>query len=102
MKEVTRSRSPESATIAEAVPAVIDVQAIAPHERHELIFASFNRLPQGGALELVNDHDPAPLHRQFKSNFHGLFTWDYLEQGPERWRVRIGKAPGNCCGSCGG
>ncbi len=100
MKEVTRSRTADTATITEAVAATIDVRSLAPHERHERIFASFNGLPQGGALELVNDHDPAGLHRQFKSNFHGLFTWDYLEQGPELWRVRIGKAPGNCCGSC--
>jgi uncharacterized protein (DUF2249 family) len=100
MREVSRSRTAESATTAEAVAATIDVRAIAHHERHEQIFSSFNGLPQGGALELVNDHDPAPLHRQFKSHFHGLFTWDYLEQGPEIWRVRIGKAPGNCCGSC--
>jgi len=100
MREVIRPRAAEFVTISEATPATIDVRTIAAHERHELIFSSFKGLPQGGALELVNDHDPAPLHRQFKSNFHGLFTWDYLEQGPELWRVRIGKAPGNCCGSC--
>lgn len=100
LREVTRSRTDASATAGEAIQSTIDVRTIAPHERHALIFSSFNALPQGGALELLNDHDPAPLYRQFKSNFHGLFTWDYLEQGPELWRVRIGKAPGNCCGSC--
>ncbi len=100
MREVTRSRTAESATTAQAVPATIDVRSVASHERHERIFSTFNALPQGATMELVNDHDPAPLHRQFKSNLHGLFTWDYLEQGPELWRVRIGKAPGNCCGSC--
>lgn len=82
--------------------STIDVRTIVPQERHALIFSTFNAMPQGAALELVNDHDPAPLHHQFKSNLHGLFTWDYLEQGPTLWRVRIGKAPGNCCGSCGG
>lgn len=100
MREVTRSRNAESATTTEAAPALIDARTFAPQERHDRIFSSFNALPQGGAMDLLNDHDPAPLHRQFKSNFHGLFTWDYLEQGPELWRVRIGKAPGNCCGSC--
>lgn len=100
MREVTRSRTAEPATVSEAIPSTIDVRTIAPNERHEHIFSSFNALPQGAALELVNDHDPAPLYRQFKSNFHGLFTWDYLEQGLDLWRVRIGKAPGNCCGAC--
>ncbi|MCL4773097.1 MAG: DUF2249 domain-containing protein [Burkholderiaceae bacterium] len=100
MREVIRPRAVESATISEAVPATIDVRTIAPGERHDRIFSAFKALPQGGALELMNDHDPQPLYRQFKSNFHGLFTWDYLEQGPDLWRVRIGRAPGNCCGSC--
>lgn len=99
MREVTRSRT-ESATTTEAAPALIDARTFAEQERHDRIFASFNALPQGGLLDLINDHDPAPLYRKFKSSFHGLFTWDYLEQGPELWRVRIGKAPGNCCGSC--
>lgn len=100
MREVTRSRTAESTSLAEVVPETIDVRTIVPNERHDRIFAAFNALPQGGAFELVNDHDPVPLNRQFKSSFHGLFTWDYLEQGPEIWRVRIAKAPGNCCGSC--
>lgn len=100
MREVIRSRTAESATTGEAAPSIIDVRAIVPNERHDRIFSSFNALPQGAALELINDHDPAPLHRQFKSSLHGLFTWDYLEQGPDLWRVRLGKAPGNCCGSC--
>lgn len=80
----------------------IDVRTIAPHERHARIFSTFASLPAGAAIELVNDHDPQPLHRQFKSSFHGQFTWDYVEQGPATWRVRIGKAAGNCCGGCGG
>lgn len=80
----------------------IDVRTIVPQERHGHIFSSFAALPAGAALELVNDHDPQPLYRQFKSDFHGQFTWDYIEQGPETWRVRIGKEAGNCCGSCGG
>lgn len=100
MREVTRSRTLESSTIDAAIASTIDIRPVDPAERHDLVFSSFNALPDGAALELVNDHDPAPLHRQFKSKFHGLFTWDYFEQGPELWRVRIGKAPGNCCGSC--
>jgi uncharacterized protein (DUF2249 family) len=80
----------------------IDVRTIVPHERHSRIFSSFTALPSGAALELVNDHDPQPLYRQFKSDFHGQFTWEYLEQGPATWRVRIGKEAGNCCGGCGG
>jgi uncharacterized protein (DUF2249 family) len=100
IREAIRSKTEASATAGDAVHATIDVRTIAPNECHNVIFSSFNALPQGAAMELVNDHDPAPVHRLFKSNLHGLFTWDYLEQGPALWRVRIAKAPGNCCGSC--
>ena len=38
---------------------------------------------------LVNDHDPLPLYFQFSCEHSGRFRWDYLEQGPTVWRVRI-------------
>ncbi|HYD76955.1 DUF2249 domain-containing protein [Ramlibacter sp.] len=86
----------------------IDVRTIAPRERHALIFSTFDALSIGQALELVNDHDPRPLYYQFNDRTPGQFEWNYLEQGPDTWRVAITrlKAPhgsdGSCCGSCGG
>jgi uncharacterized protein (DUF2249 family) len=41
---------------------------------------------------LVNDHDPKPLYYQFQAELGPIFTWDYLETGPEVWKVRITKA----------
>jgi uncharacterized protein (DUF2249 family)/iron-sulfur cluster repair protein YtfE (RIC family) len=70
---------------------LLDVREIAPRQRHEMIFDRFNALKPGEALVLVNDHDPKPLYYQFKAELDGLFTWDYLEQGPEVWQVRIGR-----------
>ena len=46
----------------------------------------------GAAFVLVNDHDPKPLYYQFNAEQAGQFTWEYLEQGPETWRVRVGKS----------
>ena len=40
---------------------------------------------------LVNDHDPKPLYYQFEAEHKGDFTWEYLESGPEVWRVDIGR-----------
>lgn len=74
-----------------ATPTVIDVREIVPRERHPLIFATFEALAPGDAFELVNDHDPKPLRYQFAAEMPEAFTWDYLEEGPERWRVRIGR-----------
>jgi len=83
----------------------IDVRSIAPRERHPLIFGTFDRLAAGEALLLVNDHDPKPLFYQFQAESKGGFTWDYLESGPEVWRVKIGKpgigAAPAVVGSCG-
>ncbi|MBF6593441.1 MAG: DUF2249 domain-containing protein [Thermaceae bacterium] len=69
----------------------LDVRSIAPRERHPQIFNLFDGLKPGEAFELVNDHDPKPLFYQFNAERGGQFGWDYLEQGPEVWRVRIGK-----------
>lgn len=73
------------------VKATLDVRTIIPPQRHPLIFNTFEGLQNGEAFELVNDHDPKPLYYQFKFEREGHFTWDYLEQGPQVWRVRIGK-----------
>lgn len=88
----------------------IDVRTIAPRDRHPLIFSTFRELPAGQAMELVNDHDPRPLYYQFNAQMPGQFAWDYLENGPDIWRVAITRtqdapAPeaGNCCGGgCSG
>jgi len=69
----------------------IDVRTIIPRERHPLIFDTFQKLSPGDAFLLVNDHDPKPLYYQFQAELGEPFQWDYLESGPEVWKVRIGK-----------
>jgi uncharacterized protein (DUF2249 family) len=69
----------------------IDVRTIVPRERHPLIFRAFESLKPGENFELVNDHDPKPLYYQFQAEVGPQFDWHYLEQGPEVWRVRIGR-----------
>ena len=69
----------------------IDVRTIVPRERHPLIFNTFHELQPGGSFLLVNDHDPKPLYYQFQAELGGKFKWEYLESGPDVWKVRIGK-----------
>ena len=73
----------------------LDVRREIPMRRHELIFETFHGLGGGQGFELINDHDPKPLYYQFAAEHAGEFTWDYLEEGPEVWRVRIGKTDGS-------
>ncbi len=76
---------------AEALP-VLDVRALPPREKHPTIFATFDTLEPGASFLLLNDHDPVPLRYQFMAERPNAFTWEYVEQGPEIWRVEIGRA----------
>jgi uncharacterized protein (DUF2249 family) len=69
----------------------LDVRDEVPARRHQLIFETYGALKSGDAFVLVNDHDPKPLYYQFDAEHNGEFSWDYLEQGPDVWRVRIGR-----------
>ena len=67
----------------------IDVRTIQPRDRHPLIFRTFDDLNPGESFELVNDHAPKPLYYQFLHERTDQFEWEYLEEGPDVWRVRI-------------
>jgi uncharacterized protein (DUF2249 family) len=69
----------------------LDVREIVPRLRHQQIFTTFENLKPGEAFTIINDHDPKPLYYVFQAERSGQFSWDYLEQGPELWRVRIGR-----------
>jgi uncharacterized protein (DUF2249 family) len=69
----------------------IDVRPIPRPLRHALVFSMFDQLAPRTALELVSDHDPRPLRYLFDVKRDGEFDWAYLENGPQVWRVRIGK-----------
>lgn len=71
---------------------VLDVRTLPPAQRHSQIFQTFDDLHTGEAFVLVNDHDPKPLYYQLSAERAGQLRWEYLEQGPEDWQVRIGKA----------
>jgi uncharacterized protein (DUF2249 family) len=69
----------------------LDVRNEPPGRRHQLIFDAYDGLGPDTGFELVNDHDPKRLYNQFAAEHKGSFTWEYLEQGPEVWRIRIGR-----------
>lgn len=70
---------------------VLDIRAIPPMNRHPLIFDQFEALKTDESFILINDHDPKPLYYQFQAERTDQFIWEYLEQGPQAWRVRIGR-----------
>ena len=66
-----------------------DVRPIPPREKHPTIFSTFDALDEGDYFVLVND--PVPLKHQFNFERPGQIGWEYLEQGPELWRVKISR-----------
>lgn len=68
---------------------VLDLRSIPRGQRHPLVFARLAEMPSGESFTLVNDHDPVPLRRQLESQFINQIAWDYVERGPEVFRVRI-------------
>jgi uncharacterized protein (DUF2249 family) len=71
--------------------AVVDARQYEPKDKHTVIFNTFFALSSGEKMELINDHDPRPLHYQFIMEHEKEFEWEYLEEGPEIWRVSISK-----------
>ena len=67
----------------------LDVTQIEPRKKHPTIFETFDALEAGESFVLRNDHDPVPLRYQFQAERPEQFEWQYLEQGPELWRVRL-------------
>ncbi len=72
----------------------LDVRRFPHGQRHDVIFTTFDALAAGAAFVLVNDHDPKPLRYQLEAQHAGRYHWDYLEVGPDIWRVRIGRPAG--------
>lgn len=71
--------------------ATVNATEYPPHLKHKVIFETFNNLQPSEAMLLINDHDPVPLRFQFESMHAGNFAWEYIEQGPTTFQVKISK-----------
>ena len=69
----------------------LDVTRIEPRLKHPKIFEAFDALGEGEAFVIYNDHDPKPLYYQLLGERGDIFTWEYLDEGPAAWRIRIAK-----------
>jgi uncharacterized protein (DUF2249 family) len=65
----------------------LDARAVPHAIRHATIFGALDAVRPGGGLVLVAPHDPLPLLRQIEQRSPGTFEVDYLERGPEAWRL---------------
>ncbi|MBS1762045.1 MAG: iron-sulfur cluster repair di-iron protein [Bacteroidetes bacterium] len=70
---------------------ILNVTELEPRQKHPTIFVRFDELLQGESLTIHNDHDPKPLYYQLLGERGNIFEWEYLEEGPQLWRVKISK-----------
>jgi regulator of cell morphogenesis and NO signaling len=70
---------------------ILDVTLLEPRAKHPTIFQRFEALLPGDELIIHNDHDPKPLYYQMMGELGNVFQWEYLEEGPEWWKVKLTK-----------
>ncbi len=68
---------------------ILNATLLEPRVKHQTIFARFEELKSGESFILLNDHDPKPLYYQMEAESKEPFKWEYLEKGPDDWKVRV-------------
>lgn len=68
---------------------VLDARTIPHGIRHGAIFGALDSLAPGSALILVAPHDPLPLLAQARDRYGEGLETEYLERGPEAWRILL-------------
>ena len=71
----------------------LDVRNVEPKNRLETIMSAWSQLGTGDELWLTVDHDPKCMYYTLLAD-HGpeAFTFEYIEDGPTDWRVKVVKA----------
>jgi uncharacterized protein (DUF2249 family) len=67
----------------------LDVRPVEPRDRFETIMGAYEALPVNGVMELTVDHDPRCMYYTLRATRSEAFEFEYLEHGPEVWRVRV-------------
>ena len=71
----------------------LDARVIPPAVRHAAIFGALDAIAPADGLILVAPHDPRPLLRQIEQRWPSGFSVEYLERGPEAWRLEFTRMP---------
>lgn len=71
----------------------LDARTIPHAIRHATIFGALGSVPPSGGMVLVAPHDPVPLLEQVHQAHPGRFDIEYLERGPQAWRLAFSRRP---------
>ncbi|MDB5032092.1 DUF542 domain-containing protein [Mucilaginibacter sp.] len=75
------------------IPENLDLAAIDPLLKLPVFIERFDALGSGHVLVVSNDVDSRPLYHLLVADRGPDFQWEPLENGPEKWRIRILKSP---------
>ena len=65
---------------------------IIPHAiRHGAVIGAFSQVRPGAAMVLAAPHNPLPLLNQLTEIEGDALEISYLEEGPDVWRLRLGR-----------
>jgi len=68
----------------------LDVRPVEPRYRFDTIITAYEALAPGETLELIVDHDPLCMYYTLRATRGAdACDFDYLESGPEVWRVEV-------------
>nr|WP_227878697.1 DUF2249 domain-containing protein [Arthrobacter dokdonellae] len=67
----------------------LDTRAIPHAIRHATIFGALEGLSAGKGILLIANHNPLPLLAQLEQRSAGKFAVEYVENGPETWKLSM-------------
>jgi uncharacterized protein (DUF2249 family)/quercetin dioxygenase-like cupin family protein len=67
----------------------LDLSKVPRPQRHPLVFKRFDTLAIGESFVLTTDHNPVLLDRELENTRPGQATWEHLNRGPVKYRIRI-------------
>ena len=79
----------------------VDLRPVNPLHHEATLSSALQRLPAGGALELISDSDPEFLRTRLHLEPSLPLTWGEGKAEDGAWHVRIVRNDAaGCCGGC--
>lgn len=69
----------------------VDLSNFEHSNKHKAVFDAFDNLDLGEQMLLIDNSDPSKLFSQLDDERGTKLDWNYLEEGPEQWKVSVEK-----------
>ena len=67
-----------------------------PHQEcHEQVFRGLDEVGVGESALVIADHDTRPVFYQYQTERGCSLNWQYVQEGPEVWKIRVVKGNGS-------